>query len=143
VLATLREPAFDIRSAALFDTSATVQGTTVTTPPDPIDLPVEVVSYAPGEIRLRLSRPAPEGSALVVSENFYPGWTATVDGRPAEAARADYVLIGVPLAEGAREVTLRFRSAPYETGKTITLVALGLAGALAIGGLAAERRRRG
>jgi len=143
VLATLREPAFDIRSAALFDTSAAVQGADVAAPPAPIDLPVEVLAYAPGEIRLRLARPAPQGSALVVSENFYPGWTATVDGRPAEAARADYVLIGVPLTEGAREVTLRFRSAPYETGKTVTLVALGLAGALAIGGLAAERRRRG
>ena len=143
VLATLREPAFDIRSAALFDTSAAVQGAVVETPPDPIDLPVQVLAYEPGAIRLRLARPAPEGSALVVSENYYPGWTATVDGRPAEAARADYVLIGVPLPTGAREVTLRFESPPYETGKLLTLLALALSGGLIVAGLFAERARRG
>ena len=143
VLSTLREPAFDIRSAALFDTSAAVQGAAIETPPAPIDLPVEVVSYEPGEIRLRLARPAPAGSALVVSENYYPGWTATVDGRAAEAARVDYVLTGVPLPAGAREVALEFESAAYETGKTVTLVALGLAVLLVIGGVAAERGRRG
>ena len=47
------------------------------------------------------------------------------------------------LPEGAREVRLTFRSEPYETGKTITLVALGLAAALLVWGLIAERAKRG
>ncbi|HEY0971923.1 MAG TPA: YfhO family protein [Gemmatimonadales bacterium] len=143
VLATVREPAFDVRTVALFDTSAAVQGVELTRLPDPLDLPVEVTSYEPGRIGLRLSAPAPAGAALVASENYYPGWTATVDGREVATARADYTLIGVPLPEGAREVTLTFRSEPYERGRTVTLVALGVAAALAAWGLYAERAKRG
>jgi hypothetical protein len=143
VLATIREPAFDVRTVALFDTAAAVQGEELTRIPNPLDIQVETVRYAPGEIELRLSRPAPAGAALVVSENYYPGWQATVDGQPVTTARADYTLIGVPLPEGARDVRLTFRSAPYETGKAITFAALGVAAALLVWGLYAERVKRG
>lgn len=142
VLATIREPRFDVRSAALFDTSAAVQGETPTQAPAPLELPVEVVRYEPGSIALRLSAPAPAGSALVVSENFYPGWQARVDGQEAPLGRAQYTLIGVPLAEGAREVELAFHSAPYERGRLVTLVALLLSAALIAWGLVTERGRR-
>lgn len=142
VLATVREPAFDVRSVALFAPEAGVESAELTRLPQPLELPVEVASYAPGEIALRLSAPAPAGAALVVSENYYPGWSATVDGQPAEVSRADYTLIGVPLPEGAREVTLSFDSAPYETGKGITLVAVLLSALLVGWGLWAERARR-
>ncbi|MHB1223762.1 MAG: hypothetical protein ACYC2G_06890 [Gemmatimonadaceae bacterium] len=142
VLATIREPAFDVRSAALFDTAAAVQGQELTSAPAPIDLPVSVTHYAPGEIDLRLARPAPAGAALVVSENYYPGWTATVNGKPVPVGRADFTLVGVALPEGAREVTLRFHSEAYERGKLVTLAAFSLALVLVGGGLVAERRRR-
>ncbi len=79
---------------------------------------------------------------MVVSENFYPGWTATIDGRAAIVARADYSLIGVPLPAGAREIQLVFRSAVYETGKLVTLVALSAATLLLAGGFVLDRRRR-
>lgn len=141
VLATVREPAFDVRSAALFDTAASVLGEQLSQAPAPVDLPVTVDRYLPGDIRVTLSSPAPAGSALMVSENFYPGWTATADGVPAAVGRADYVLIGVALPEGAREVELRFDSRPYRTGKMITLAALALSILLIAGGLVAERRR--
>lgn len=141
VLATIREPAFDVRSAALFDTAAAVQGQQLTSAPDPIDLPVTVAHYAPGEIDLRLARPAPAGAALMVSENYYPGWTATVKGEQVPVGRADFTLIGVALPEGAEEVSLRFRSEAYERGKLITLAALALALVLVGGGIVAERRR--
>ena len=77
----------------------------------------------------------------MVSENFYPGWTATVDGKPATAARAMYSLIGVPLPAGARSVELRFTSASYKKGKLITLLALGLSVLLFAGGVVTTRRR--
>ncbi len=141
VLATVREPAYDVRSAALFDSSAAVQAQELTRAPDPIDLPVAVVSYAPGQMDFRLSRPAPAGSALMVSENYYPGWTATADGQPAPVGRADFTLIGIALPEGAQEISLRFRSPTYERGKLITLAALALATLLVGAGIVMERRQ--
>ena len=77
----------------------------------------------------------------MVSENYYPGWQATVAGKPVVMGRADYTLIGVQLPEGASEVNLTFTSAAYQNGKMITLTAIAVALILAGVGVAAERRR--
>lgn len=142
VLSTVLDPRFDVRRAALFDTAAGVAGRTVAALPAPIETRVRTTHYEPGRVTLALDAPAPPGSALVVSENFYPGWRATADGRPASVGRADYVLIGVELPTGARTVELTFDSAPYHAGKFITLGALSLAAAWWLLGAIADRRSR-
>jgi len=77
-----------------------------------------------------------------VSENYYPGWKATVDGREATLGRADYSLIGVALPAGARTIELSFDSAPYHTGKAVTLAALALSVVWWLAGAFMERRSR-
>jgi hypothetical protein len=144
VLATVLDPRFDVRRAALFDTGSAVPVQPVPPAlPAPSDVKVSATRYEPGRISLVLDRPAPAGSALVVSENYYPGWEATVDGRPAPTGRAHYVLIGVGLPAGARSVELTFRSATYERGKAITLLSVTVAALMLAGGLYASRRARG
>ena len=144
VIATVLDPRFDVRRAALFDTA-----TAVPVQPVPEALPpasnvaARVTQYDPGRISIALDRPAPAGSALIVSENYYPGWEATVDGRAAPVGRAQYVLIGVGLPAGARAVELRFRSKAFERGRSLTLAALAAALLLLMGGLAVSWRRRG
>ena len=140
-LTTVLDPRFPVHSVAIFNDSANVTAAQLSAPPVPLDLNVAVTKYDPGAISLTLGAPAPAGSALIVSENFYPGWTATVDGKPATAARAMYSLIGVPLPTGARQVELHFASASYQKGKLITLVALGLTLLLLVGGIAMDRRK--
>ena len=139
-LTTILDPRFPPHSVAIFNDSASVTAVTLQAPPAPIDLAANVTKYDPGAISVTLGAPAPAGSALIVSENYYPGWTATVDGKPAAASRAMYTLIGVPLPTGAKTIELTFRSASYERGKTITLVAIGLALLLLGGGVVASRR---
>ena len=144
VLATLSDARYDdVRRAALFDTSAKV--TAKTNPralPPVLPFGVKVTRYDPGHITVRLEEPAPAGSALVVSENYYPGWRATSAGRELAVGRANYVLIGVELPAGATDVDLTFHSATYERGKGITLGALGTGVLLALAGLLVDRRRR-
>lgn len=142
VLSTVLDPRFDVRRAALFDTGASVTARTVSALPPPLVGKVTTNRYEPGSIALTLDTPAPAGSALVVSENYYPGWTATANGQNARVGRADYSLIGVELPTGARTVELSFDSAPYRTGKLVTLVALGLSVLWWLGGAFAERRSR-
>jgi hypothetical protein len=140
--ATVLDPRFDVRRAAIFDISAAVQGETPSALPEALSIIASVTSYAPGRVAIELDAPAPKGSALVVSENYYPGWSATADGRPAVVGRADVSLMGVALPEGARRIELQFSSAPYETGKAITLGAIAVALLGALAGLFVDRRRR-
>ncbi len=128
--------------AALFDTSAAVHGVTgLQALPAPLAITSSVTHYEAGRADMELSAPAPAGSALVVSENYYPGWRATVDGRSAAVGRVDYTLIGIELPAGARKVSLVFDSPEYRTGKTVTLAAIATALLLLIAGGFAERRR--
>ncbi|WP_373070583.1 hypothetical protein [Gemmatimonas sp.] len=141
--ATILNPLFDVKRVAIFDTTSTIQARPVNSPlPEPVPFGVEVTKYHAGAIDITLGGPAPAGSALIVSENFYPGWTAVVDGKPATIARADYTLIGVELPMGAKSVQLRFDSAPYHTGKLLTLLALGAALLWWIIGFALDRKAR-
>lgn len=143
VLNALLDPRFDVRRAALFDTAAPVTAQEIQALPEPLMLRATATRYEPGAIDIELDQPAPAGSALIVSENYYPGWSATVDDAPATIGRADMTLIGVELPAGARRISLRFSSEPFETGKTITLAALAVA-LLAWGaGALVERRRHG
>jgi hypothetical protein len=144
VLATVLDSRFDVRRAALFDTGATVPVQPVPQAMPPAsEVNVRVTLYEPGHISLTLDRPAPAGSALVVAENYYPGWQATVDGRSAPTGRVQYVLTGVGLPAGARSVELRFRSVTYERGRAITFASLAAAALLLVGGSLWDRRRGG
>ncbi|MDE3151637.1 MAG: hypothetical protein KGL93_05265 [Gemmatimonadota bacterium] len=141
-LPTVLSTKFDPKTVAVFDTAAHVTPATLTAVPKPLDIAASVTTYEPGHVVMDLSAPAPEGSALVVSENYYPGWRATVDGKPVAAVgRADYSLIGVALPAGARHVELTFDDPAYERGKKVTLAGLALVFLMIAGGVAAERMR--
>jgi hypothetical protein len=142
VLATVLDPRFDPARVALFDTAAAV--TTQPVPaqlPEALELKARVSSRGPGRIAIALDRPAPAGAALVVSENYYPGWTARVDGQPAPVGRVDHTLVGVGLPSGARTIELLFTSPRYNRGKGITIAVVLLSFALVAAGAAFDRRR--
>ena len=142
IRAVVLDPSFDVRRAALFDSSEAVQGSAISALPEPLSIRARVTHPSAREIRVELDNPAPQGSALIVSENWYPGWRALIDGKPATVGRADYTFIGIPLTAGARRVDLSFADPVYARGKIITMVALLITFGLIAGGLVVERRRR-
>jgi hypothetical protein len=123
VVATMVDPRFPLESVVLFPDSASVtpdpiQGSFI--PPAPIT--AELTEWAPGQMRIALTGTAARPAYLLVSENWYPDWKATVDGQPAAVLRGDHALIAVVLPSGAREVTLAFHDDGYAKGKGVTLV---------------------
>jgi hypothetical protein len=139
---TVLNPLFDVKRVAIFDSAALVEAKPVNSPlPEPVPFGVTVTRSEPGAIDLRIDGPTTAGSALVVSENYYPGWTALVDGKPATTARADFTLIGVELPAAAKQVTLRFDSATYRTGAKVTQAALVFCVLMLVGGIVVDRRR--
>jgi hypothetical protein len=66
----------------------------------------QIVERAPGKLVLDVS---PDGEGLlVISQPFYPGWQAQVDGARAHIHRVDYMLQGIALGAGTHRVELTF-----------------------------------
>ena len=87
--------------------------------------------------RLLLRADAESRALLVLSEIFYPGWKARIDGVSVPIHRVDYCLRGIVVPAGSHEVELRFEPWSLRGGAVVSGVGLlTLAGAL----LAIRRR---
>jgi len=67
------------------------------------------------------------GGWLVLHEQFYPGWSATRNGEPAQVLRADHVYQAVELVPGRNEVVLSYAPGSVRTGLLLTGLSLLLA----------------
>jgi hypothetical protein len=81
---------------------------------------VEIVTYEPEEIRLRATLEAP--GYLVLTDTYYPGWVAEVDGRYTPIQRANLYFRAVPLEAGNHEITFRFQPTVIRWGLIISIV---------------------
>lgn len=89
-----------------------------------------VTSVEDGEIVARVS--SPEGGFLVLSEAYYPGWRARVDGQEWQpVTRTDMALQGIQVPPGDHAVTFALTSRPQRAGTALSL--FGLAAAAASG----------
>ena len=90
--------------------------------------------------RLRVTSTGP--ALLVVASQVFPGWTATVDGKPTPIRPANLAMRAIAVPDGAHVVEFHYRPASFRLG-----LLLAIAGVLALIGyaaavLATERRRR-
>ncbi|MFO8082450.1 MAG: hypothetical protein R6V07_19395 [Armatimonadota bacterium] len=89
-----------------------------------------------GNCAMSVRLPAGSGErSLVVTETFYPGWSAYVDGQPRPVhAVAAGTFCGIRTHDGDREVRLVFEPASLRAGCFLALVAIGfLSGAIGAG----------
>ena len=70
--------------------------------------------------RLIIETNAPTASVLVLSEIFYPGWVATIDGQPARIEVADYLLRGISLPAGRHRVEMHYTAPGVRRGAIIS-----------------------
>jgi uncharacterized membrane protein YfhO len=56
----------------------------------------------------------------------YPGWRATIDGRPAKVYQTDYVLRGVVVPPGDHVVEFRFSPASFWLGLCVSAASAAL-----------------
>jgi len=132
IVPTLMDSRLDYGRLLLFAPDQPVNPLPVTDMPAPSPSAVTVTKWAPGAMTFAIAPPPDSAAYLLVSENWYKDWHATVNDVPAPVLRGDESLITVPLPAGATAVTLRFAPRDYETGKRITQLSL-----LLIVGLAA------
>lgn len=87
------------------------------------EAPPRVTRLTPDRVDVEVNALAP--GFLVLTDPFYPGWEATIDGRTTPILRADYALRAVRVDAGAHTVAFRFRPASVRNGIVASLVGLG------------------
>jgi hypothetical protein len=95
-----------------------------------------VTAYEDNRVEVEVASPT-EG-IMVLSEVFYPGWKAYVDGAETEILRTDYSLRGIAFTGGSHHVEFRFTPPPFVAGAWITAAAL----AVCLAGLVTPPPRR-
>jgi hypothetical protein len=78
--------------------------------------------------RVVLDCAARAGGMLVLSDSYYPGWVARVDGAPAPIHRVNRIFRGVVVPAGVHRVEFRYEPLSFKLGALLSL--LSLAGAL-------------
>ena len=114
--AALQAPDFDPATAVVVEGGKPLDAT----PSDQATIGFEV--FSPDEIRLEVDTPA--DAYLVLSEVWYPGWRATVDGVPAPVLRANYAFRAVRLEPGQHVVHLKFAPGSWKIGLAVSALTL-------------------
>ena len=100
-------------------------------------------SYAPN--RLTYHARSARGGIAVFSEVFFPwGWHATIDGKPAEIGRANYLLRAMAIPAGSHTVEMWFDPQSLHTTGVVATVSIVIIYVMAAGAVALffVRRRR-
>lgn len=126
-----------VRRYAVVGTDEAAPAALTALPPTSALAPVDaqVLAYSPDEIRLAIDAPGP--GLVVLSELWDRGWRVWIDGAPAPALRANYLLRGVVVPGGTHTITWR-----YEPAGMRALTAAMLLGWLAVLAAALWPRRR-
>lgn len=98
-----------------------------------------LTSWVPGKMEIALTGSSPKQTYLLIGENWYTRWHATVNGAPVKPVRGDNALLTIPLAPGAKVVHLWYHDPSYVQGKWITGLSVLLAGILILAPVARRR----
>jgi hypothetical protein len=83
---------------------------------------VTVIEDYPGHLSLTARTGSP--ALLIISEAYYPGWAASVNGQPAPALEVDAYLLAIPVPAGDSTVELNYRPATLLVGALVSLLSL-------------------
>ena len=101
---------------------------------------VTIKGYEPNEVSYEVN--SGKGGVVVFSEIYYPGWTATVDGEPAELGRVNYILRALNVKPGKHDVVLTFKPKSVNTTETIAYVSYIILILVVLGAAFMEWKRR-
>jgi len=126
ILAALRDEAFDPEREVLLSG----QQSPSQSYGDDCEDEVRLVSYEPEQVSVEVEMDCP--GYLVLTDAYYPGWLALLDGRPQEIQRADLYFRAIAVPEGQHLVEFRYEPASLKAGLALSLfAALSIAGGVA------------
>jgi len=97
----------------------------------PSALPNKVEFIHESNNRLHLFIQANENSLLVLSDTYFPGWKAFLDGQKTKIYRANYTFRAIPIQTGTHRVEFVYDPLSFKLGAGVTF--LGIIGCLIVG----------
>jgi hypothetical protein len=135
-LAAVTAPGFDGRGVAVTETP--LPGLRQAAQAAPAAATAHLSSYQAK--RVVITATASKPSLVVLTDTFFPGWSATLDGKSVPINRVDYLLRGISIGPGKHTIVFRYQPTSWRIGWIISLITLlALAGALIV---SLVRRRR-
>jgi len=83
---------------------------------------VSVTKYAAERVTVQAKMSC--DGMVVLSDTYYPGWDAKVDGKPAQIHEVDMAFRGVIVPAGTHQITFRYRPRSFIVGMAMTLAGL-------------------
>ena len=81
-----------------------------------------ITHYTPNALTIETNAPIP--TVLVLSEIFFPGWTATIDGNNTRIYLTNFLLRGVALPAGQHKVEMHYTAPAARNGAVISAITL-------------------
>ena len=83
---------------------------------------VQFIKYTPGHIKLSCTTSQP--GLFFISDTYFPGWHARVDGKKTKIIRADYAFQGLWLTQGTHTIELDYNPASFRYGALLSIVGI-------------------
>jgi uncharacterized membrane protein YfhO len=83
---------------------------------------VDILKYSAQHIDIKVF--SEKKGIMILSDSYYPGWEASIDGQPVKIYPADYAFRAIAIPAGEHMVTFRFNPFSFNTGFAITLIFL-------------------
>lgn len=101
---------------------------------------VTMKNYEPNQLTYEVE--SAKGGVLVFSENYYPEWTATIDGKEVPVGRVNYILRAIQVQPGKHQVVLSFFPKSVDRTETVAYIAFALLVICILLGIGLEIRQR-
>lgn len=74
----------------------------------------DIIDYAPNSVKIEVN--SENNTLLLLTDNYYPGWKAYIDGREVEILRANYTFRAIVVPEGKSMVEFKYLPQSFKLG---------------------------
>ena len=135
----MRAPDFDVRSTAVL----IAQGAQRPQPEQGEAVypsgAIEITQYLPEKVVMTAT--TPQDGMLILTDTYYPGWGAAIDGQPTPVYEANQLFRALYLPAGTHEIVYTFEPRSFQAGLLVSLAGLAIM-TIILAGLLRSRKRR-
>ena len=83
---------------------------------------IDFIKYTPGYIKLSCTTSQP--GLFFISDTYFPGWHASVDGKKTKIIRTDYAFQGLWLTQGSHTIVLKYAPSSFKYGALLSIIGI-------------------